>query len=146
MGKHTLFEESLRSPLIIAHPAMAAPGRPTGAMVETIDVFPTLCDLAGLPAPDFAHGVSLRPMLEDPSSTGHPAVSYHRQASSIRTETHRLVLHDDGYAELYDHTAVEGETMNIAQSSASVVTQLSTMLRDRQELAERPWRTVPRGE
>ena len=57
-GKHALFEESLRSPLIIAHRDIAEPGVATDAIVESLDVFPTLCDLAGLPVPDFVDGVS----------------------------------------------------------------------------------------
>ena len=130
-GKHTLFEESLRSPLIVSAPGMAHPGAFTDAIVETLDVFPTLCDLAQLPVPDFLHGASLRPLLEDPSSSGHPAVAYHRKASTIRTQTHRLVLHDDGYAELYDHTAGAGETRNVAASSPAIVERLSSLLQDR---------------
>ena len=48
-GKHALFEESLRSPLIIQHSGIAHPGEPCHSIVETLDVFPTLCDLVGLP-------------------------------------------------------------------------------------------------
>ena len=130
-GKHTLFEESLRSPLIFSYPGLPRPGEPTDAIVESLDVFPTLSDLAGLPIPDFVHGVSLRSMLEDPASIGRSAIAYHREAKTIRPKTHRLVLHDDGYVELYDHSSAERETKNIAASSASVVAQLSERLRDR---------------
>lgn len=135
-GKHTLFEESLRSPLIISHSGISEPGAPTEAIVETLDVFPTLCDLAGLPTPDFVHGTSLRPMLAAPHSTGHPAFAYHRRARTIRTETHRLVLHDDGYAELYDHSSVEGETKNVAESNEALVKQLSRRLSERLSVAD----------
>lgn len=130
-GKHTLFEESLRSPLVISYPGLPRPGEPTEAIVETLDLFPTLADLAGLPSPDFVHGVSLRPLLGDPNSIGHSAIAYHREAKTIRTDTHRLVLHDDGYVELYDHLSVAKETKNIAASNVSLVTQLSQRLRDR---------------
>lgn len=130
-GKHTLFEESLRSPLIVSYPGLRRPGDATYAIVESLDVFPTLADLAGLPMPDFVHGISLRPLLDDPASIGHSAIAYHREAKTIRTETHRLVLHDDGYVELYDHSSAEKETKNIAASNESVVTQLSHRLRDR---------------
>ena len=130
-GKHTLFEESLRSPLIISHPDLPHPGKPTDSIVETLDLFPTLCELAGLPAPDYVHGVSLRSLLEDPDSGGHAAVAYHRRAQTIRTDTHRLILHDDGYAELYDHMSSEKETKNIAASNGFLVAQLTQRLRDR---------------
>ena len=130
-GKHTLFEESLRSPLIMSYPGIKRPGQSTNAVVETLDMFPTLCDLAGLPIPDFVDGVSLRPLLEDPASPGHPAISYNPAARTIRTDTHRLILHKDGYAELYDHTSAEKETRNIAQAHPALVEELSTYLQKR---------------
>ena len=127
-GKHTLFEESLRSPLLIAAPGMAAAGEPTRAIVETIDLFPTLTDLTGLPKPDFVHGVSLRPVLENPKAPGHPAVAYQRKARTIRTESHRLIDHGDGYAELYDHASPERETRNIAKQHPQLVEELGKRL------------------
>lgn len=130
-GKHSLFEESLRSPLIVSYPGLPAPGTPTNAMVETLDLFPTLCDLASLPQPDFADGISLRPILENPSSAGHPAISYKPGANTIRTDTHRLILHKDGYAELYDHTSPKQETNNLAESNQQLVRQLSQRLKER---------------
>lgn len=100
-------------------------------MVETLDLFPTLCDLASLPQPDFADGISLRPILENPSSAGHPAISYKPGANTIRTDTHRLILHKDGYAELYDHTSPKQETNNLAESNQQLVRQLSQRLKER---------------
>jgi len=130
-GKHTLFEESLRSPLIVSYRGIKKPGESTDSMVETLDVFPTLCDLAGLPSPDFVDGVSLRPLLEDPTAPGHPAIAYRSNVKTIRTETHRLIIHKDGYAELYDHTSTARETKNVAESHASLVKQLTTRLHER---------------
>lgn len=130
-GKHTLFEESLRSPFIVSYQNIKKPGESTDSVVETLDVFPTLCELTGLPTPDFVEGVSLRPLLDDPSSSGHPAVAYHGKARTIRTETHRLILHSDGYTELYDHTSRAKETMNIAQANGSLVEMLTSGLQDR---------------
>ena len=124
-GKHALFEESLRSPLIISYPRMPRASEPTNAMVETLDLFPTLVDLAGLPQPGFLHGQSLRTILENPSkATGHPAISYSGKAQTIRTDTHRLIKHKDGHIELYDHRTEAGETKNLAESQPSLVTEL----------------------
>ena len=135
-GKHALFEESLRSPLIIAHRGIAEPGVATDAIVESLDVFPTLCELAGLPMPDFVDGVSLQHLLDDPDSSGRPAIAYRRNARTIRTKTHRLILHDDGYAELYDHTSAAKETRNVAASNPSLVAQLEERLRGRLDSLE----------
>ena len=110
---------------------MKKPGEPTDSIVETLDVFPTLCELAGLPLPDFGHGTSLRPLLDDPASPGHPAIAYRKNAQTIRTATHRLILHKDGYAELYDHTSAEKETKNVAEANPSLVKRLTANLRDR---------------
>jgi len=130
-GKHSLFEESLRSPLIIAPPQMDGPGKASDAMVETLDLFPTLCELANLDSPEFADGVSLVPILKDPQVSGHDAIAYHRNARTIRTNSHRLILHQDGYAELYDHRSPAGETKNIADSHEQIVQDLTQRMRDR---------------
>ena len=109
-GKHSLFDESLHSPLIIHYPGMKHANTETNAIVETLDIFPTLCDLAGVEMPEFAQGVSLKSILENPSTAGHSAFSYFNEVMTIRTKTHRLSLHKDGYVELYDHTTPENET------------------------------------
>lgn len=129
-GKHALFEESLRSPLILRYPGIPAPGKPTQSIVETLDVFPTLCDVAGLPQPDYTHGVSLRPILESPAAPGHPAAAYGR-ARTIRTDTHRLIAHRDGKLELYDHTSAGTETHNIASIHPELVQRLLAQLNER---------------
>lgn len=131
-GKHALFEESLHSPLIISYPKMAQPGEPTQSLVESIDVFPTVCELAGLPSPDFADGTSLVPILKDPTAAGRAsAISYFKTAETIRAESHRLILHKDGFVELYDHRTAEGETRNVAEGQPDKVAELTGQLRAR---------------
>ncbi len=129
-GKHALFEESLRSPLIIQYAGIALPGQACHSIVETLDVFPTLCDLTGVPKPDFVQGVSLRPMLNDPRTAGHPAISYGR-AKTIRTASHRLITHRDGYVELYDHQSADKETRNVATEQPELVQDLMAQLEKR---------------
>jgi len=132
-GKHALFEESLRSPLIIHYPGIPDPGKPTQAVTETVDIFPTLCELAGLPAPDFANGVSLKAALKDPAVVGHPAVSYSGGARTIRTDRHRLIVHKKGEVELYDHESPETETRNLAKEQADVVEKLKKTLEEKHQ-------------
>ncbi|MFT4901482.1 MAG: iduronate 2-sulfatase, partial [Lentimonas sp.] len=130
-GKHSLFEESLRAPLVVSYPGMVKPGTASTAIVETIDIFPTLCELADLPAPGFTHGDSLVASLDDPSALGHSAVSYSGQAVTLRTATHRLTKHWDGYCELYDHRTEAGETRNISAEHPELVEELKEQLQRR---------------
>ena len=130
-GKHALFEESLRSPLIIAAPRMAAAGKPTQAVVETLDIFPTICELTGLKTPAGLNGQSLMPILVDPSKKGHAAFAYRGSAQTIRTDTHRLIAHRDGELELYDHTTPAGETKNLAETQPEQAAVLLKQLHER---------------
>jgi iduronate 2-sulfatase len=123
-GKHTLFEESLHAPLIIRHPGIKQAGAATAAMAETLSLFPTLCELAALPMPDFTQGTSLVPMLENPAAPGRPAVGYFGKARTIRGEKHRLIVHNDGHTELYDHGSPAGETRNVADAHPDLVERL----------------------
>ena len=127
-GKHSLFEEALRSPLIISAPGMKNPGQKSNAIIETVDLFPTLCDLAGLDQPDFAQGTSLRPQLEKPNAAGHTAYGIGRNAQTLRTDRYRFTLHEDGATELYDHHSLEKETQNIADKLPQKVAELKQLL------------------
>ena len=79
LGEHGLwaktsnFELDARVPLILAPTAPKHPGAKTDALVEMVDVFPTLVDLVGLPPAPGLEGASLVPILEDPAATVKPA-------------------------------------------------------------------------
>ena len=120
---------AVRNRLMIYYPGMKHQGSKTNAMVETLDIFPTLCDLTGVEMPSFTQGVSLKEILENPNSTGHPALGYWRGDTTIRTATHRLTLHKDGFVELYDHTTSENETQNVAYKHPELVEELKQALR-----------------
>lgn len=136
-GKHALFEESLHSPLIIRSPKVMAGLRPNN-IVESIDIFPTLCSLAGIEQPDVT-GESLAPVLTAASDLAKPldnfAVSYTGSAATIRASDYRLVLHKDGFAELYSHPAQvdasNDPAKNIAEMHPEVTSQLTKALRER---------------
>jgi iduronate 2-sulfatase len=84
--KHTNFEQATRSPLIITSPSIS-PSKTTSPS-EFIDIFPTLCELAGMPVPGHLDGKSLVPVMKDPSkSVKDFAVSqYPRPANKIENE------------------------------------------------------------
>lgn len=130
-GKHALFEESLHSPLIVYYPGIPIPGKESRAIVETLDIFPTLCDLSGINKPDFVQGRSLRPILKDPSAPGHAAIAYTGNAKTIRTDTHRMILHKDDSEELYDHTIPEKETRNLAVQQPEKIQKMRALLENR---------------
>ncbi len=130
-GKHSLFEESLLSPLIIYDPDMENNGQESQAVVETVDIFPTLLELCKLPTPDFLHGTSLMPMMMDPKASGHPVVAYQSNATTIRTNSFRFIQHRSGAVELYDHESEEGESHNIAAQHPEMVEALRNQLNDR---------------
>lgn len=137
-GKHSLFEESLHAPLLIHFSGIPDAGQPTDAMVETLDIFPTLCELAGLPHPSFAHGESLVPKLTDTAAKGHDAISYTRNATTIRTDSHRLIAHKSGDFELYDHRSPKKETFNLADQNPELVQDLHDRLKSRLKLRDHP--------
>jgi len=68
-GKAANFETSSLVPLIFSAPGRQGNGRQASGLVEFVDVYPTLCELAGLPLPAQREGVSAVPLLNDPSRT-----------------------------------------------------------------------------
>ena len=130
-GKHALFEESLRSPLVIYNPEMKKGGEMSNSVVESVDVFPTLCNLVDLPVPEFADGISLVPILNNPQADGHAAFGFKKNATTIRTDRYRMVLHTTGEIELYDHRSVEKEQLNIAAQNLSIVRRLKQKIKDK---------------
>lgn len=65
-GKATNYEIAVRTPMLISAPGMKARGKGTGALVELIDMYPTLCDLVGIPVPEHVEGASFAPLLNEP--------------------------------------------------------------------------------
>ncbi len=130
-GKHCLYEPALRSPLMIRTPAMAHPGAPSDALVETVDVLPTLADLCGLPVPAGVNGCSLRPQLNEPAApSGKAALGFWTGGlRTIRTERWRLIV-QPGFkqgtprVELFDYQTDPGETRNHADRHPGIVADL----------------------
>ena len=126
-GKHSTFERALRSPLIVRVPDMPAPGIPSDGLVETVDLYPTLAELAGLTEPDGLTGTSLIPLLEAPDHPGKDgAFGYWNGRRTLRTERYRLTRYDDGETrtELFDHRTDPYETINVADAHPDVVAKL----------------------
>ena len=91
-AKGTLFETAIRAPLIVVDPRRKdSAGQTCRRIVQFVDIYPTLADLAGLPLPPALEGVSLRPLLDDPDAAwDKPAFTVQSRGWSlgrrIRTE------------------------------------------------------------
>ena len=125
-GKHALFEESLHSPLIIVADGLPQRGTATDAIVETRSLYPTLCELSGIPTPKHLTAPSLSVALLDPTDTDGVAVSYSNRAQTIRDDRFRLILHRDGEVELYDHHSPLGETVNVADEHPKIIASMKS--------------------
>jgi iduronate 2-sulfatase len=149
--KHTNYEQAARIPLIVVAPGVPQPGVRTLALAESVDVYPTLCELAGLARPNTAlEGQSLAPALRDPSAEIKPAIFhvYPRKSEqrgdllgrAIRTPRYRLVEWkqpgapaDSADLELYDYQTDPGESRNLAQQRPEVVSELRALLMQQPE-------------
>ena len=114
--KFTLWEEATRNVLMMSAPGVTKPGARCGRAVSLIDVYPTLCDLAGIPLRPELEGVSLRPLLANAEAPwNRPAVcTYFRGNHAVRSERWRYIRYSDGGEELYDHNADPQEWTNLA--------------------------------
>ncbi|MBX7211673.1 MAG: sulfatase-like hydrolase/transferase [Verrucomicrobiaceae bacterium] len=128
--KHTNFEIAAHAPLIISVPQQKSAGQKCDAQVEFVDVYPTLADLCGLPAPTKVDGSSLKPFIENPTA---PAMKiamsqYPRSAGkdgqvmgySVRNERYRCTFWRERYGskiiatELFDELNDPDETVSLA--------------------------------
>jgi arylsulfatase A-like enzyme len=114
-GKNTLWDRGTKVPLIFAGPGVKAPQR-CAQPAELLDIYPTLVELAGLPARGDLDGVSLVPQLRDATTKRErPAITSHNQGNhGVRSERWRYIHYADGSEELYDMQADPDEWKNLA--------------------------------
>jgi len=142
-SKATSFEESTRVPVILGVPG-ATQGERSSALVELVDVYPTLCDLVGLRQPNHLQGTSLIPLVRDPRLAWKKGVfSRIGDAETLRTERYRFTryakpnpegdrqhLPNRGACELFDLQSDPRENVNVARRPeyASVVEEMELLL------------------
>ncbi len=147
--KHSNVENDVNAPLLLSVPGMKTAGTRTDALVEFVDIYPTLAELAGLPLPAHLEGTSFKPVLGNPRRPWKTAAfsQYPRGAGkagggalmgyTMRTDRYRFtqwVKRDDhskvDAVELYDHQNDPQENHNIAgkPENAALVKELAAKL------------------
>ena len=137
--KHTNYEQAARIPLIVAAPGKAA-GVRTASLVETVDLYPTLSELAGLPAPEGLDGLSFATIVADPAAKTRDSITHvyprsGRLGRAIRTDRYRMVewkkpgdSAETAEFELYDYETDPLETRNLAAEKPEVLEELRAIL------------------
>ncbi len=140
--KHTNYEQATRIPLLIKAPGVTTSNSFYSEPVETVDIYPTLADLAGLEKPNGPQpidGETLKPVLINPSDSepGHAYHAYKRGGylgEAIRTKRYRMVrwtnmkTPSNVLYELYDYVQDPNETKNISNNQPEIVTRLLKIL------------------
>ena len=143
--KHSNYEEAAHIPVLVRAPGISQPGV-SRALIETVDIYPTVCELAGLPKPEALDGQSFVGVLRDPAKGRSKEAVFHVYPRSpkgqgeilgraIRTERYRLVewkkpgaATETAVLELYDYQEDPQETRNLASSKPEIVAKLRAML------------------
>ena len=151
LGEHGLFdkrfmyEEAMRTPLIIKYPPEIKPGSTSDKLVQNLDIAPTLLDLAGVEIPEEMQGKSLRGLWKGNPENWRDALYYHYYEKSfgatphygIRTNDYKLIHFYDAVDswELYDLKKDSSEMNNLIDNPAyaEVVKDLKKRLKELQK-------------
>ncbi len=129
-SKHNLLNTSKNAPLIISAPGVNKNVRADG-IVELVDIYPTLCELADVKLPDHLEGQSLVPLLENPQKNGKEAAfTYWRGGASVTTKDFTYTRYDNNEHMLFDLRKDPQENKNVADTAkyAETKNQLNDLL------------------
>lgn len=127
-GKHTVFENALKSPLLIKVPGRKSSKRIISP-VETVDIYPSLLELCQVPIHHKIDGESI--INIDKKSNSEVAYSFFNRGISLRTIRYRLTKYyrkEEPTIELYDHQNDPNEGINIAQDSPNIINELLPLI------------------
>ena len=139
VGKGSAYEGGVRVPLIIHAPGMTKAGIVENTPATTIDIYPTVLELAGVkPLQSLVDGISLTPLLKTGAKPDRTEIFWHyphyhpggaTPYSAVRSGEFRLVhFYEDGHDELYDLANDVGETKDLAASEPKLAKTLRTRL------------------
>lgn len=138
--KHTNYEQAARIPLIVADPRTKLGRGKAEAIIESVDIFPTLCAIAGLPEPHGLDGTNLAHVVRNSAAATTDAAFHayprgNRIGRAVRTARYRLVEWkapgaeaDSAIVELYDYETDPGESKNLAAEKPEIVRELRALL------------------
>jgi arylsulfatase A-like enzyme len=133
--KHALFNTSTYTPLMISAPGFKK-GQRTDALVEFVDIYPSLCELIGIPAPAHLQGKSFVPLLRNPAEDWKAAAfSRYHAGENVVTERYSYSEWTDGNRMLYDHKKDPDENINVAAipEYAQIVEKMARRLEQHRE-------------
>ncbi len=136
-AKNTLLHNAVRSPLIISAPGCQQNVEVDG-IVELIDIYPTLCELAAIRQPGHLEGASVVPLLRDPTLPGKQAAFVRdTQGAAVVTKDYLYTEYKDGEQMLFDHKSDPDENVNVAGEKKYIETvqSLSKLLHRHQAQA-----------
>jgi arylsulfatase A-like enzyme len=115
-AKSALWRQATRVPFIWVAPGLTKPATVCDRAVDLACIFPTLCELAGVPIPKHAEGISIKPLLQNPKAKWEqPAITTHLRGNhAITTEDWRYIRYADGSEELYNEKTDPNEWANEA--------------------------------
>ena len=138
-GKGFPYEGGVREPLIVKWPGVVAGGSTCRVPVASIDFFPTLLEIAGVPLAGKVDGLSLVPLLKQSGTLSGEALYWHyphywggnrvRPFGSVRAGDWKLIeSYEDRHLELYNLKSDLGESHDLAQADAAKAAQLRGLL------------------
>jgi iduronate 2-sulfatase len=142
--KHTNYEQAARIPVIVAAPT-GQKGKASDGLIESVDIFPTVAALAGLPTPEAIDGRSFANVVLDPAAKARSYVTHvyprgDRIGRAIRNERYRMIEWKvpgkpsaSAEIELYDYREDPNETLNQAGQQTEVVDAMRRQLADHPE-------------
>ncbi|TXG39550.1 sulfatase [Seonamhaeicola maritimus] len=136
-GKHNTLHNALQVPLIVKVPGKAK-GWQSEALVESVDIYPTLCDLANLATPDYIMGESFKSVLDNPKqSFRENAYARFKKADAIITEGFTYSLYENGEEMLYNRKLDPDENKNVVANASykKVLEDMRNALKNKQEKA-----------
>ncbi len=114
--KAAIWRDTTRVPFIVVCPGVTTAGTENSQPISHVDIYPSLCDFAGIPKPQHLEGRSILPLLKDPTAKRDAAyLSYGPENTAVQTERYRYINYEDGSGELYDHHKDPNEWTNLSE-------------------------------